>query len=460
MINSAFHPATIQLLRLQSRGRRRRMARRFCDVRRLVLSAIACILAAVWLGNAALTIWLRESASPESLRALLSLGLVTYAGWHLAKSAFFRPQGPFDWSPTEHELLLAMPLASRDLVAYQLASVTVTTFLKATIFTVLLLPDLRSVGLGLVGLLLAMMVLEMLRMTIDIATWGMGQRAYQAYRAAVVAVLVVTGFAIGTAVMREGPFRGQLAVDEGLRQRLLDTLVLVSDKVFGYVGMPFRPLVDLILADRVTAANVGLATAALAVVTALAAGVIGLYAVTSRRVARREKSSFAAAHVAAGLFGGSARDMRDRALDAESSWQHVKIPRWCGAGALAWRQMTGARRHWGSLLTAMIAPAVLATFPAFVVTDPNLAFLATTGTLAFYTFLLLPTAIRFDFRRDLDQLAVLKGLPITPAAAAIGQIATPVLLATLFQSVVLAFAVAARSLPLYYWCWRSWPWFR
>ena len=98
----------------------------------------------------------------------------------------------------------------------------------------------------------------------------------------------------------------------------------------------------------------------------------------------------------------------------------------------------------------MIAPAVLAMFPAFVVTDPNLAFLATTGTLAFYTFLLLPTAIRFDFRRDLDQLAVLKGLPITPAAAAIGQIATPVLLATLFQSVVLAFAVAARSLPLYY----------
>ena len=317
------------------------MGRRFCDVRRLVLSAIACVLAAVWLGNAALTIWLRESASPESLRALLSLGLVTYAGWHLAKSAFFRPESPFDWTPTEHELLLAMPLASRDLVAYQLASVTVTTFLKASIFTVLLLPDLRGWD-GPVGLLLAMMVLEMLRMAIDIATWGMGPRAYQAYRAAVVSVLVATGFAIGTAVMHEGPFRGQLAVDEGLRQRLLDTLVLVSDKVFGYMDMPFRPLVDLILANRITAANVGLAMAALAVVAALAAGVIGLYAVTSSRVARREKSSFEAGHVAAGLFGGSARGVRDRPLGAESSWQHAKIPRWGGAGALAWRQMTGA----------------------------------------------------------------------------------------------------------------------
>ena len=57
--------------------------------------------------------------------------------------------------------------------------------------------------------------------------------------------------------------------------------------------------------------------------------------------------------------------------------------------------------------------------------------------MAFYTFLLLPTALRFDFRRDLDRLATLKGLPITPAAAAIGQTLAPVLIATAFQGGVL-----------------------
>jgi hypothetical protein len=124
-----------------------------------------------------------------------------------------------------------------------------------------------------------------------------------------------------------------------------------------------------------------------------------------------------------------------------------RIPRWGGAGALAWRQLVGARRHWGSLLTAMIAPSVIACAPCFVIADADVAFLATTGTLAFYTFLLLPTALRFDFRRDLDRLATLKGLPITPAAAAIGQALAPVLIATLFQFGVLAFAIAARSLP-------------
>src|SRR6476619_4899033 len=118
MITTAFHPATVLLLRLQSRGRRRRMWKKFCQPRRLVLSAVACVLAIVWLGNAAMTIWLRETASQETLRALLSMGLVLYAGWHIAKAAFFRPASPFDWTPSEHELLIAMPLQSRDLVAY------------------------------------------------------------------------------------------------------------------------------------------------------------------------------------------------------------------------------------------------------------------------------------------------------------------------------------------------------
>src|SRR5687767_5620348 len=144
MTPTILHPATMQLLRLQSRGRRRRMWAGFCQPRRLVLSAIACVLAVVWLGNAAMSIWLRETASPETLRALLSWGLALYATWHFTKAAFFRPESPFDWTPAERDLLLAIPLRPRDLVAYQLASVTVTTLLKAGLFTLLLLPDLRS----------------------------------------------------------------------------------------------------------------------------------------------------------------------------------------------------------------------------------------------------------------------------------------------------------------------------
>jgi len=444
MMTTVFHPAIVQLLRLQSRGRRRRMWDRFCQPRRLVLSAIACVLAVVWLGNAAMTVWLRETASPPTLRALLSLGLVLYAGWHFAKAAFFRPESPFDWTPAEHEILVAMPLRPRDLVGYQVASVTATTILKAGLFTLLLLPDLRCVPLGVVGVMLAMMTLEMLRMAIDIATWGMARSAFLAYRVAVVAGLVAGGCAIGAVIVREDAFGGRLNVGEGLLRRFLNILVQLNESAVGYAALPFRPFVDLILADNLTAANVGLAAATLATVTGLAAAVIGLYATTSRRVAVRERRNYRTNGTAREVFAGSTHD---EVAQRKAELRLRRIPRWGGTGALVWRQLVGARRHWGSLLTAMIAPSVIACAPCFVIADREVAFLATTGTLAFYTFLLLPTAIRFDFRRDLDRLATLKGLPITPAAAAIGQTLAPVLIATVFQCGVLAFAVVARSLP-------------
>ena len=115
----------------------------------------------------------------------------------ISRAAFFRPSSPLDWSPEERELLVAMPLRSRDLVAYQLASVSVTTILKAGLVTLLLAPDLRLRTNGSVGLLLVMLMLEMLRMAIEIATWGMGRASYLAYRVAVVAGLMAGGFAVG-----------------------------------------------------------------------------------------------------------------------------------------------------------------------------------------------------------------------------------------------------------------------
>jgi len=395
-----------------------------------------------------MTIWLREAASPEKLSALLSLGLVLYTGWHFTKAAFFRPESPFDWAPAERELLAAMPLRPRDLVTYQLASVTVTTILKAGLFTLLLLPDLRCVPLALMGLLMVMMVLEMLRMAVEIATWGMDRSAFLAYRAAVVAGLVAGGFAVGAVIVREDAFGGWTQAGERPVQRLLDILVQLDASVIGYAALPFKPFIDMTLADHMTIANAGMAAAALGTVMGLATAVIGLYAMTARRVANRERRNYRTDAAAHGLFAGSTRHEPGLALSAAFPPPLRRIPRWGGAGPLAWRQLVGARRRWGSLLTAMIAPAVIACATCFVIADPHIAFLVTTGTLAFYTFLLLPTAIRFDFRRDLDRLATLKGLPISPVAAAIGQTLAPVLITTLFQCGVLIFVVVARLLPL------------
>ena len=103
--------------------------------------------------------------------------------------------------------------------------------------------------------------------------------------------------------------------------------------------------------------------------------------------------------------------------------------------------MIGAGRHATGLALALAAPGLLACLPALVCPNPYVTLLEVFGVLAFYSFALLPSAFKFDFRRDIDRSAMLKALPIGPVSMAVGQIATPILLATLFQFVVLSVSV-------------------
>lgn len=443
MIALPIHPAALELLRLQCRGRRRRLWQRFRQKRRLVLSLVAGVLAVIWLGNAVLTVWLRESASPDTLRALLSWGFVLYATWHLAKAAFFRPEHPFEWTDAERETLSSVPLRPGDLVGYQLASVTLTTVVKTALFGVLLLPDLRCLPLAFVGLLLAMLVLEFVRMIVDLATWGMSRRAYIAYRTIVVAGLVVAGVVVWVTISRSDLLGGQVALGDGVLDRFLAILKALEPTTIGYAAYPFRPLVDLITAPAIDARGFALAVASSAIVAALGAIIAPLYLLVTQRAVAREQANYTKIAEAAVV-----RESVHGVAGAKSSV--IRVVRWRGLGPILWRQIVGVRRQWGSVLTAMIAPAILAAAPCFVIAEANIAFLATAATLAFYTFLLLPTALRFDFRRDLDRLATLKGLPVSATAIALGQTLAPVLVATLFQALVLLFAAAARSIPPQY----------
>jgi hypothetical protein len=450
MTTSLFHPATLQLVWLQSRGRRRRWWAKFCQPRRLILSAIACILTILWLGNTAMTIWLRQQASQETLHALLSWGFVFYSGWHVVKAAFFRPESALDLSPDEQSLLLSMPLRPRDLVAYQFASITMPTLLKAGLFTLLLLPDLHCFPLGLLGILLGMALLELLRMAVQICAWALSRRAYLGYRTVVVVGLVAVGLVVGALVMRDIAISRQFEAGGAIGQRLVGVLIQLHASEFGLVGLPFEPIVNLTLADALTPTTGGLAIATIAVTAGLATVVTGLYAIAIKKVADREKRGYATDLVTLDNSTGHSKGACNSLPGIKSAPSLSRIPHCGGAGPLAWRQLVGVRRKAGSVATAMVAPAILAAAPAFTTPNPHIAFLISTGALAFYTFLLLPTALRFDFRRDLDRLAILKGMPLRPFATAAGQIFAPVFITTIFQAAVLSFVALVLSLsPMY-----------
>ena len=123
----------------------------------------------------------------------------------------------------------------------------------------------------------------------------------------------------------------------------------------------------------------------------------------------------------------------------------VRTPRrFCGAGSLAWRQMLGALHYRTSLMISLIVPAVLSCLTLLKLQTDLSMVLELVGSLVFYSFLLLPTALKFDFRRDIDRLGVIKALPISPTAVTLGQLAVPVSISPLFQAAVLLVAMAVR----------------
>ena len=175
---------------------------------------------------------------------------------------------------------------------------------------------------------------------------------------------------------------------------------------------------------------------------ALAAAVIGLYAATARRVARRERDVVPCQRIGQSVEASVVAGRQQLRQSRLSRVPALRRRRRAGLAAIGRRPPSlGQPAHGDD------RPRGPDLRPVLRHCGPVHRILGTSGTLAFYTFLLLPTALRFDFRRDFDRLAILKGLPITPAAAVIGQTLAPVLIATLFQALVLAFAIVARSLP-------------
>ena len=95
----------------------------------------------------------------------------------------------------------------------------------------------------------------------------------------------------------------------------------------------------------------------------------------------------------------------------------------------------------------MILPGILSLLPISVATTTGSMLLQVIGSLVFYSFLLMPSALRFDFRRDVDRLSVLRALPIGAWATTIGQLATPVIACSIFQLAVLFVALLLKPFP-------------
>ncbi len=437
-IFNIYHPATLQLLQYRSKAKLRRIASSFRDPRRQLLAAVAVILGIIWLSQAVATVMFRQPASREYLVKWIPIGLSLYAGWHLIKTVSKKTVKPFEWTSAEDEFVRAAPVTRHQLVSYRLASLLNASALKAFCFSIVMIPDLSIWLAGFVGMLLALIFVELLRVCFELAFYGLSKKAQIFSRSAILATVVgVLGWVVIKCMMSSNA-ESDIASPGALlflKSMISELISLASTPLAEFLVFPLSIFSQVILIDGTSKASIFALPAAFGLVGALTALVYRLDHWMLQRTSIKEKNNFEIA---------AART--ESHIHKITQHRRVRVPaRIKGFGSIAWRQLLGAYHHRMTLIISLGLPTLLCCIPMLANHNPVLMLINVVGGVVFYSFLLLPSALMLDFRRDIGRMSVLKSLPITPIAMTLGQLAAPVLICSLFQWGVLLFATGTGS---------------
>jgi hypothetical protein len=335
------------------------------------------------------------------------------------------------FTPAEMQFLFAGPFSRRQVLAYKVV-LTLLVSVPATLILALVVRVRDGWPPAvLTGLLLMAIFMQLFGVALALLASTIGQRLVARgrliVRAAAVAVLAWLLLHAGGLSIR-GMWS---ATEQALR----------SD-VWQVVSWPLRSFFDVMVAERLWPDLVVPA----AVGVAVNLTVLALIFVLDARY--QEASAAASARLYARL-----QRLRGRSVGAESheAWDVPAarprfnipaLPYLGGVGPIFWRQLTAAVRGVGRLLVVLIVLGAVLAVPLLAPAADNprmFLFLL----MAAWMSIFLTTLVPFDFRGDIDRIAVLRALPIRPWCVALGQLLTPVLLLTVVEWLLLAFVAVA-----------------
>lgn len=432
-----------QLLQMRTVAKLARLKRRILSPQRMILTVLAILLAAFWMGQTLLSIMLRPPADPQRLQAWITSGLVFYAFWHLLRSAWSGERLGLAWTRPERELLWTAPLSRAQLISYRIAAGIGPAILKATLLTFLLLPDSSRIELTFLGLLMALSILELTRMIVEIGCAGLSSSALIRLRVVVSSIAAAIAISIGVSVwMRWDPDFGMPAIQ--LPNLMLGGLIDLShSEIARAAGYPLSLLAEIAIASQWSVPVVAWIAVGLIQLSGLVAMVFWLERTLAEAQVRRQR----AAYIPTDAKAITTAPLAEQTMTAFQCRQ--RLPRMAmlgGIGPLLARHTVTLRGYWLTVLATLLVPAAFSTFPIWVLPVEQPILIHVVGSLIFYTLLLGPPALKIDFRRDLDRIIVLRQLPLSPLRITIGQLALPIAACLAFQFVVLVAAAIARGL--------------
>jgi Putative ABC exporter len=416
------------LLILRFKGWLRRFGRSLGSVKGILLTLLGMVFFLPWLISMMSAGSPMVAGHPETAHYLASvrrfgpLALLAYCLISLFLSSGDRA---IYFSPAEVNFLFPAPFSRRKLLGYKIATSLGITLLSAAFMTVFFKGTAVWWVATYVGLVLALMFFQLFAMAIALVGANVGALAFTWRRRFALGFLL---FLVAAGCWQAGGDLFDLPPAQLLAKVEQSPLVQA-------VLAPFRWFVLTYTSERLWPDLVQWASLALAVDLGLVVFVLALDA------QYLESSAAASARIYSALEqrrrGGGAVSRRS---SGRARFSLPALPWWGGAGPIAWLQITSALRRPARMVASLLLSGTFAA--GFILSlsrsDHDPEFVRIAASMVFLISMFLTQGVPFDFRADIDQMAELKALPISPLRMALGQLVTPVAYITLLQWFILA----------------------
>lgn len=340
------------------------------------------------------------------------------------------------FTPQEIGFLFPAPLSRRELLAYHVVSRLGVRILSGLWASIFVFRYSANPSAAIAAVVLAMVFLHLATELLALATAAAA--AYSSPwigRAFWAAVVASFAWSVGNGLTAARPG----ATVEEVAAAVAGSLPIVV------ATFPMRPIAELYVAESAREALLW-GAAVMGVIAVQGALLMGLdVAYTERSLATSRRRMERLRRMQTGEAGSVPRPWK--------LWLRVPSLGMLGPGApLARRQLLEMLRNPRGLILPLLLPALyvglFVGMPLMKGEQPDEGGVWAAVGMSVLIPILLPN-VGFDFRRDLDRMAYLKGLPLTPFAVATGQIFAPVALFVAAQWGVLgSVAATAASVPL------------
>jgi hypothetical protein len=395
----------------------------------LVFLVLGIFVLSAWLAPALYRAYYMPRVNPSVVRTIAPFAILGFCLSNLFASV---GENAIAFTAAEVDFLFPGPFTRRSLLAYKILKTAIGTAFTTLIFSVVLLRYSRSWVACCIGIWLTVQFMQFFAMAAVMLAQTIGERAYSGARRG---ILVAAAALILIAVAP--------TLAANLHSKPMDLMVRVHATLAGRILLaPFDVFARTITArpselPKWAAMALGINLIMLTLVFALDANYLETAALASqRRYERRQRAR----------AGGVAR----MSEVSSPTFRVIQLPRFGGAGPIAWRQLIGAARSSRALFILLLIIGVIAGTFAMQQRGGTTATLEKLlGTVAWMNIVFI-SMLKFDFRDELDRLDLLRSLPVRPIAVAAGEIFTPVLVLTAMQAVLLLAIVVSFKSPWQY----------